>query len=67
MSITKITYQKACGDTGEIPVALNIPHEETALQFAYRTICAIEGLRLKLGGSCEKAIEENGITNVQTH
>lgn len=67
MSISKITYQKACGDTAEIPVALSIPYEESMLQFAYRTICTIEGLHLKPGGSFEKTIEEHGITNVQTH
>jgi hypothetical protein len=67
MSISKITYQTASGDINEIPVGLYSPHEESAMDFANRTICALKGLHLKPGVSFEKTLEENGITNVQTH
>jgi hypothetical protein len=65
MSVNKITFQKQCGSILEIPVAYCELHEESLLDYAYRTICASEGLRLKVGGSCEAALKENGITNIR--
>ncbi|MBX8529368.1 type II toxin-antitoxin system HicB family antitoxin [Pseudomonas cichorii] len=67
MSVRKISYLNSRGEKREVPTAAKAhrPESESALYFACRTICIIEGLPLKAGSDFSEALISNGITEIE--
>jgi len=67
MSVRKISYLNALGERREVPTAAKAhrPENESALNFACRTICIIEGLPLKAGSDFPDILVSNGIKEVE--